>query len=85
MKSVNAEPFKVVLDRILAAQPAIFLQNHEGYYRHDDVGGLIEVVTDAWSDMRRVAHLAENTTIHHEDALAMILAIAKAWEKRSKA
>jgi hypothetical protein len=81
---MSKEPFKPVLDRILAAQPAIFLQNHEGYYRHDDVSALVGVVTDAWSDMRRVAHLAENTTIHHEDALAMILAIAKGWEKRSK-
>lgn len=77
--------FQGVVERLKAAQPETLLSNHEGYYRHDDVSALVGVVTDAWSDMRRVAHLAENMTIHHEDALAMILAIAKAWEKRSKA
>jgi hypothetical protein len=76
--------FKPMLDRMLDAQPKIFLQNHEGYYRHDDVSALIGVVADAMSDMRRVAHLAENMTIHHEDAIARILAIAKAWEKGGK-
>jgi len=39
---VSAEPFKAVLDRILAAQPEIFLQNHEGYYRHRDVTELVQ-------------------------------------------
>jgi len=43
---VSAEPFKVVLDRVLAAQPEIFLQNHEGYYRHRDVADLIQVLVD---------------------------------------
>lgn len=43
---MSAEPFKVVLDRVLAAQPEIFLQNHEGYYRHRDVADLIQVLVD---------------------------------------
>lgn len=43
---MSAEPFKAVLDRILAAQPEIFLQNHEGYYRHRDVADLIQALVD---------------------------------------
>lgn len=43
---MSAEPFKVVLDRVLAAQPEIFLQNHEGYYRHRDVADLIQALVD---------------------------------------
>lgn len=40
------EPFKAVLDRILAAQPEVFLQNHEGYYRHRDVAELVQRLVD---------------------------------------
>lgn len=43
---MSAEPFKLVLDRIVAAQPEIFLQNHEGYYRHRDIAGLIQALVD---------------------------------------
>lgn len=43
---MSPEPFKPVLDRILAAQPEIFLQNHEGYYRHRDVAELIQQFVD---------------------------------------
>lgn len=30
-----------VLKRVVAAQPKIFLQGHEGYYRHADISALI--------------------------------------------
>lgn len=39
-------PLKTVLDRVLDAQPEIFLQNHEGYYRHRDIADLIQGLVD---------------------------------------
>ncbi len=70
-----------VVERLKAAQPETLLSNHEGYYRHDDVNALIVAVGIYGAAMRRVADLAENMTIHHEDALAMIAALAKAQVK----
>jgi len=40
----TVEPFSAVVARVLDAQPEIFLQNHEGYYRHRDVASLIGVL-----------------------------------------
>ena len=70
-----------VLDRVKAAQPETLLSNHEGYYRHDDVNAMVVAIGIYGAAMKRVADLAENMTIHHEDALAMIAALAKAQVK----
>jgi hypothetical protein len=39
---MSREPFSAVIARVLDAQPDIFLQNHEGYYRHRDVSELVQ-------------------------------------------
>ena len=69
------------MERLKAAQPETLLSNHEGYYRHDDVNTVIAAVGIYGALMKRVADLADNMTIHHDDALAMILALAKAQVK----
>ena len=38
--------FQVPLRRVIKAQPDIFLQNHEGYYRHADVAAIVQALVD---------------------------------------
>lgn len=44
------ETINDVLKRVTAAQPEVFLEGHEGYYRHSDIARLIRELPTALSD-----------------------------------
>lgn len=74
---MSAEPFKSVVDRVLDAQPEIFLQNHEGYYRHRDIASLIEALVNHRAAVQNLLSDDYGTYDARQEARALL----EAWNK----
>lgn len=65
-----------ILKRLCEAQPKIFMPNHEGYYRHEDITAMIVAFGVMNASLKQIERLAQDTTIPGEDALFMISDLA---------
>lgn len=60
------------VERLRAAQPKIFLNSHEGYYRHDDVLAVIVAFGVMNASLKQIRRTAQDQTIDDGVALDMI-------------
>lgn len=65
-----------VLKRLCDAQPKIFMPDHEGYYRHEDITAMIVAFGVMNASLKQIERLAQDMTIPSEDALFMISDLA---------